>query len=88
MREPERQEALEGLYKALKEASIPGVRLELDSGPVVYAHNTCTRVRGDVFFIRKILPNGTVLETASLGTRHRDIAVSVIRVMSFAHNFT
>jgi hypothetical protein len=83
----DRQEALEGLYKALKEAHIPGAMLELDTSPVVYTHNTCTRIRGNVFFIRKTLPNGVVLETASVGTSHEDVAVSLIRAMSFVVNF-
>ncbi len=83
----DRQSALEGLYKALRENRVPGSRLELDSSPVVYTYNTCTRIREDCFFIKKTTPNGHVLETASLGTAHQDVAVSLIRSMSFAVNF-
>jgi hypothetical protein len=82
MKEPERQEALEGLYKALKEKSVPGVKLELDSNPVVYTENTCTRVRARCYFIKRISLHGHVLETASLGTNHQALAVKIIQAMS------
>jgi hypothetical protein len=82
-----RQEALERLYKALKEKNVPGSRLELDSSPVVYTHNTCTRVRENCFFIKKTLPGGHVLEAASIGTAHQDIAVSLIHSMSLVVDF-
>jgi hypothetical protein len=82
MKEPERREALEGLYKALKEKNLPGVKLELDSNPVVYTEHTCTRVRARCYVIDRVSPHGHVLETASLGVNRQGLAVRVIQVMT------